>query len=243
MPKDPRDLVVEVLSRSALLGALPREALERLADRSVQRNFEANQYVFRRGDDGGVLFVLLSGRIKIVAPAANGAEVILNVIEPEEVFGEISLIDGADRCADAVASSPATAVAIDQRDFMPILAESPEAAHEMMVILCGRIRQTSTFVESAVLMPAQARIFVRLRGLAEQFGVRRPDGSIHIEHGFSQQELGEIVGLTRVSVNKHLADWRRAELIDYRQGELHILDLAALEKRVLAEVEEREDLA
>jgi len=225
--------VIEALRNSLLLGLLPNEDLEDLAGKAQRRTYGANEFVFRRDDAGAALFVPLSGRIKIMATGPSGAEVILNIIEPGDVFGEMSLIDGAPRCADAIASTSSEMIVLGRTDFLPVLDARPEAAREMMGILCDRIRQTTAFVEGAVLLSAEARLFLRLKGLAEQFGIRKPDGTIRIEHGFSQQELGDIVGLTRVSVNKILADWRRRELIEYERGVLVVGDFDTLSERAL----------
>jgi len=230
-----RARVVEALRGSILLGVLPDDVLETLAARARHRRYEADACVFRRDEEGSGLFVVLEGRIKIVSLSPAGAEVILNVIEPGEVFGEMSLVDGAPRCADAVAATASETVLLDRRDFLPVLDAHPQAARAMMAILCRRIRQTSAFVESAVLMGAPARLFLRIRGMAEQYGVSERTGAIRIEHGLSQQELGESVGLTRVSVNKHLAEWRREGLIEYRQRVLVIRDLDGLAARALGE--------
>jgi len=230
-----RQRVVEALRASLLLGVLPDGVLDGLAARARFQRWETGESVFRRDDEGAGLFVVLAGRIKIVSFSPSGSEVILNVIEPGEVFGEMSLVDGEPRCADALAADASETVMVGRRDFLPVLDAHPEAARAMMAILCRRIRQTSAFVESAVLLSAPARLFLRIRGLAEQYGMREASGGLRIEHGFSQQELGESVGLTRVSVNKHLADWRRDGLIDHRQGVLVVHDLDALAARALGE--------
>lgn len=235
------DDVVETLTTSTLLGVLPRDELAALVARARHHHLADGELVFRRDDDGDAVFVVLEGRVKISALSVDGAEVILNVIEPGEVFGEMSLLDGEPRCADAIAAAPTAVVVIERSDFVDVLARHPDASRELMALLCRRIRQTSTFAESAVLLSAAARLFLRMRGLAEQYGVRKPSGAIVIKHGFSQQELADSVGLTRVSVNKHLTEWRRSGLIDYHRktitiGDLEALATAAFEGRAPARV-------
>ncbi len=231
MASAPRARVIEALRNSVLLDVLPDDALSLLAGRTRYRTYAANELIFRREDEGATLFVLLSGRIKISALGPSGAEIILNIIEPGDVFGEMSLLDGAPRCADAVAAARSETVSLDRADFLPVLDEHPEAARKMMGILCERIRQTTAFVESAVLLSAPARLFLRIRAMSEQFGIRKRDGTIRIAHGFTQQELADSVGLTRVSVNRYLMEWRRAGLIEYRRGVMEVHDLDALSAR------------
>ncbi len=228
MSSTPNEKVVESLAASTLLGVLHRDDLEDLAARARHVQLADGEFVFRRDDEGESVFVVLEGRIKICALAPDGGEVILNVIEPGELFGEMSLLDGEPRCADAIAAARTTAVVIERSDFLDVLAEHPDASRELMAVLCQRIRQTSSFAESAVLLPAAARLFLRIRGLAEQYGMRKPSGTIVIEHGFSQQDLADSVGLTRVSVNRHLSEWRRAGLISYERRTITIPDFEAL---------------
>lgn len=230
MPDSTHDQIVTAMGRSVLLGVLPESTRADLARRARRKTYGPTETVFRRDDEGSGLLVLLRGRVKIVSFSAQGSEVILNVINEGEVFGEMSLIDGAPRCADAIAGSKCEIVVLDRRDFLAALDQHPEASRRLMGILCDRIRQTTSFVESAVFHAAPARLFLRLRALADQYGVE-DGGVLRIEHGFSQQELGDSVGITRVSVNKHFTDWRREGLVSYKQNVIEIHDMDALEAR------------
>jgi CRP/FNR family cyclic AMP-dependent transcriptional regulator len=225
--------VVEQLKASSLLHDLPEAELEQLSARIHRSHYATNEFIFRKNDEGGSLMVVVSGRVKIISVSRSGAEVLLNIIERGEVFGEMALLDGKPRSADAVAASETELISLHRRDYLPILNRSPEAVDQMMSILCKRIRQTSAFVEDAVFLDASARLLRRMRTLAEQYGRPAPDRvGVRIQHGLSQQELGESVGLTRVSINRHLAAWRERGLIKDGRGYIIVPDMAKLEAAV-----------
>jgi CRP/FNR family cyclic AMP-dependent transcriptional regulator len=225
--------VVELLKASPLLRSLPEAELEQLSTRVRRPRYTANEIIFRKNDDGGSLMVVVSGRVKIGSVSHNGTEVLLNIIERGEVFGEMALLDGKPRSADAIAATKTELISLHRSDYLPVLYKNPEAVGQMTSILCDRIRQTSAFVEAAVFLDASARLLHRMKALAEQYGQPEPDRvGIRIQHGLSQQELGESVGLTRVSINRHLAAWRERGLIQDGRGYIVVPDMSKLEVAV-----------
>ncbi len=228
-----RARVVELLRASSLLRSLPDEEVCALAERVRWSRHAAHETVFRKNDEGGSMMVVVSGRVKITSVSGEGAEVILNMIDPGQVFGEMALLDGKPRSADAIAATATEVIALHRRDFLPALYRCPEAMADMMEILCGRIRQATAFVEDAVFLDVETRLYHRLRALADQYGTAEPDGvGIRIEHGLSQQELGDSVGLTRVSINRQLGAWRERGLIRDGRGYVVVPDPAKLEAAV-----------
>jgi CRP-like cAMP-binding protein len=233
MPREGGSRVIELLKASPLLRSIPEDELEQLSTRVRRSHYSTNEFIFRKNDEGGSLLIIASGRVKIVSVSQAGTEVLLNVIERGEVFGEMALLDGKPRSADAVAAKETELISLHRRDYLPILYKSPEALGQMTSILCNRIRQTSAFVEAAVFLDASARLLRRIKALAEQYGRPEPDRmGIRIQHGLSQQELGESVGLTRVSINRHLAAWRERGLIRDGRGYIVVPDMSKLEAEV-----------
>lgn len=227
-PRQLRDM----LRSSDLLRALPEHELDGLAARARRSRHPRGRLLFTKGDEGSGLMLVVSGRVKIVSVSPSGAEVILNIIEPGCVFGEMALLDGKPRSADAIVAADSEIVELSRKEFLHVLARNPEAAIEMMVILCGRLRQATSSFEDAVLLDSGTRLLHRLKTLAEQYGRRAADGSLRIDHGLSQQELGESVGLTRVSINRLLGQWREEGLVDGGRGYLVVRDFAKLEAAV-----------
>ena len=224
-----------MLRSSDLLRTIPEHELEALTPLVRRARYAANQVIFHRNDEGASVMFVVSGRVKIVAVAPNGAELIHNIMQPGQVFGELALLDGKPRSADAIAATQTELLTLSRRDFLDVLKRNLEVATSMMAILCDRIRQASSFVEDALLLDGQARLLHRIQAMAEQHGFLEPDGSVRIEHHLSQQELGERVGLTRVSVNRMLGAWRDQGLIEDGRGFIVVRDMARLE----AAVEER----
>ena len=225
--------VVELLKASPLLRSIPEGELEQLSTQVHRLRYSANEFIFRKNDEGASLMIIASGRVKIISVSRAGTEVLLNIIERGEVFGEMALLDGKPRSADAVAATETELITLHRRDYLPVLYKNPKAVGQITSILCNRIRQTSAFVEDAVFLDAPARMLRRMRGLAEQYGRPEPDRvGIRIQHGLSQQELGESVGLTRVSINRHLAAWRERGLIQDGRGYIVVPDMSKLEAAV-----------
>ena len=147
----------------------------------------------------------------------------------------MALIDGKPRSADAIASEDSEIGELARSDFLEFLERNPKTAIQMMAILCNRIRQATSFVEDAVLRDAPTRLLHRLKSLADQYGRPAPDRrGLRIEHKLSQQEIGESVGLTRVSVNRLLADWSGEQLVESGRGWLLVHDMERLEQHVRA---------
>lgn len=228
-----RDRMVELLRGSTLLDALPESELRELATHVHRSHHETGDLIFRKGDVGSGMMVVVSGRVKISSVGSSGNEVILNVIEPGQVFGEMTLVDGEPRSADAVAAKPSELLTVLRRDFLPVLSRHPEAALEMMQVLSRRLRNTTQFVEAAVFLDVPARLLNRVRFLAERYGQQDPDtGAIRIEHEFTQQDLADSVGVTRVSVNRQLGAWEDQGLIRKGRGWIEIPDLERLDASV-----------
>jgi CRP/FNR family cyclic AMP-dependent transcriptional regulator len=225
--------VIKLLKASPLLHCLPDAILEQLSTRVRRVRYSANEFIFRKNDEGGSLMVIASGRVKIVSVSHNGTEVLLNIIERGEVFGEIALLDGKPRSADAIAATETELISLHRSDYLPVLYKNPESVSQMTSILCDRVRHTSAFVEATVFLDASSRLLQGMKDLAEHYGRPEVDRvGIRIEHGLSQQELGESVGLTRVSINRHLSAWRERGLIQDGRGYIVVRDMSKLEAAV-----------
>ncbi len=222
----------KLLKRSSLFSGLTDRQIADLEPLARTVRYRAKQSIYRKGDQGSSMMIVASGRVIISSLSPQGSEVILNIINPGEVYGEIAFLDGRERSADATAEVETEAVVIQRRDFMPVLRANPDIALLLLTILCGRIRETSSFVEDAVLMGVPARLFRRLQSLASRYGRDEPGGGVRIEHGLSQQELAEAIGITRVSVNKLLVEWKNRGLTSHGRGFVVVPDMDALRDSV-----------
>ncbi len=214
----------EFLARHDLLGHLTPEELDRLLAPARVERFDEGRVLFRKGDPGDSLYVVLAGRISIGTTSEDGKEVVLNVLGRGEVFGEIALLDGKARTANATAMAESHLLVLDRSDFMPFLESHPEVAARLIAVLCERVRWVSESYEDALFMDLPARLAKRLLRLAESYGEPAGATATRIEFPLSQQELAKMAGVSRESVNKLLRAWQAEGLIAHDHSHLTILD-------------------
>jgi CRP-like cAMP-binding protein len=219
-----------LLAKHFLLREADPKTLDQLVAASVVVSYGNRQRIFDKGDDGDRLLGVLAGQVRIYVMSSEGRELIMNVIMPGELFGEISLIDGKPRSASAVAIGPTDLLHIRRHDFMALLRNNAELCLKFMLILCERVRWTSGLLEDASLLDLTSRLAKRLLSLAQGIGAKQGD-SIRIGVKLSQTDLGNMLGVTREAVNKQLREWKKDGIVDMQDGQMLILDpksLAAL---------------
>jgi len=217
-----------LLSRHFLLAQLAPGELDRVLGIVTERQLKNGQVIFQKGDPGASLMAVLHGRVKIGAYSEDGKEIILNIVEPGQIFGEIALLDGKERTADATAMGPTTLLVLDRRDFIPFLEKNPKIAVRLIEVLCERVRRTSEMIESVAFLEYSARLAKLLLRLAENYGEETEDG-VRINLRISQQDLGNLIASTRESVNRQLNAWAEEGVIELERGQITILDSDALE--------------
>ena len=225
-----RDLTIDkhrALATHSIFGQLSEEERERLVTYMRIARYPARTTLFEKGDPGSNMMLVQRGRVKICTRSDDGKEVIFNLVKPGELFGEIALLDGAPRTASAVTLDPCELLVLDRRDFIPFLQRHPEACMRLIEVLCERLRRTSEMVENLLFLEGEARLARSLVQLAENFGREVVDG-IQIDLRLSQQTLGDIVGLSRESVNKQIGHLRERGLIDNSDRYVTITDLDRL---------------
>lgn len=226
-----KETVRAVLSRHYLLRHAPVPELDRLADLATTRRFAAGDTVFVKGDPGTSMMAVLEGRIRISSISEEGREVMLAVFGPGDVFGEIAMIDGGERTADAVALEPTLLLVLTRREFMPFLERNPKVCIKLLEMLCKRFRQTDEQIEDFNFLHLRSRLAKRLVFLAEQYGAKAHDGT-QITIPLPQHLLASMMGTSREAVNKQLRGFEEAKLIDVRRGNVTVLDRHGLERIV-----------
>jgi CRP-like cAMP-binding protein len=201
-----------LLAANTLLGVLSADQLTELAGRARVEMVPANHTLFCKGDPGAGMMAVIRGRVRISSQSAGGQEVVLNIIRPGEVFGELALLDGAPRTADATTMEASELLVLDRRDFLPFLDRHPQVCIALMRLLVQRLRQTSQHLEDVVFLKLPSLLAKRLLWLAERCGRPVAEGVL-IDVRLSQQQLASLIGMTRESVNKQLGEWRQAGLI------------------------------
>jgi CRP-like cAMP-binding protein len=218
--------VLAFLKSHTFFGGLPDAALEALIRRGHSRKFSKGDNIFRRGDSGDSLMVIVSGRIKIANVNADAKEVILNFLEPGDINGEIAVLDGNERSADAIALEDSEIFVFFRRDLMPVLTAHPQAMLEIVQTLCQRLRTLSAVVEDSTLA-MRGRVAKGLLRLAEQHGCTSKDG-IRLNLTLSQNDLGKYLALSRENVSRQLRKLKDANVISIEGSQVVITNEADL---------------
>jgi CRP/FNR family cyclic AMP-dependent transcriptional regulator len=215
---------LEILRNHPILGELPSASIERLLACATTRKVRRGTTVFAKGDAGTQLIAVLSGRIKIAISSPEGREAVLNVVHEGEVFGEIALFDGRPRTAAAIAISDCELMSIDRRHFLPLVREQPDIALKLIEILCARLRRSSEQYEDIMFLNLRARVAKLLLRLAEEAGGSTPRKVL-----VTQQEMSQLAGMSRESINKQLRAWAQAKWVRLERGGVVVLRPEALE--------------
>ena len=213
----PREaLKLALLHNHPLFRALAPPVIERLASGMRHCRVARGGIIFAKGDAGTGLMGVLAGSVKISTTSAGGRDIVLNIIHPGEIFGEIALLDGHPRTADATAMTDCELVVIERRDFMPFLRSEPELGLQFIEMLCARLRRTSEQVEDVTFLDLPTSLAKTLLQLSE---APAPTGKVAI----TQQEISQIIGRSRESTNKQLRAWAKQGWIRLERGRVCVL--------------------
>jgi len=218
-----------LLREHFLLKALSDDELDRLLRFSNVHSYDAGEVIFRKGDPGEGMMAVLKGQIRIGVMSMEGKELIHNIIGPGQVFGEIALLDGNPRSADAVAIEPTDVLVVLRRDFVPFLESDAQLCIRLMSVLCDKLRQTSELAEDFMFLELRQRLAKRLVRMAQLYGRPWRQGVI-INFRLPQRELAAMMGTSRESINKQLREWVEAGWLSVDRGNIAIHDVGALSR-------------
>ncbi|HTZ71607.1 MAG TPA: Crp/Fnr family transcriptional regulator [Acetobacteraceae bacterium] len=221
------------LARHPILRPLDRASLEGLLGFAQLRILRARGRLFAAGDAGSALYLILSGWMKLTRQGPAGRDIVLEIVGPGSLFGELAVLCGSPRAADAVALSACRVLAIDGRALISALRAHPDALLAVVRLLGERLARTTSQMEDGLMSaePRLARALLRLAALDPKPGRT----GLTIDLGLSQSDLGELTGLARESINKLLGGWRDAGWIELAGRTLTLIDAAAL--RAVADME------
>ena len=221
----------EVLAQAPLLAALDEPAAEALRASMVDYYLPRGESLFAEGDPGDRLYLIVDGKIKLGATSGDGRETLLAILGPGEMFGELSLFDPGPRTATATALTDAHLAGLGHFELEPWLTGRPEVAMSLLRALARRLRRTNEAMADLVFSDVPGRVAKALLDLSSKFGEPQPDGSVHVVHDMTQEELAQLVGASRETVNKALADFQNRGWLRLEQREVDLLDLDRLTRR------------
>lgn len=217
MSKPENDGKRAALLASPLFEAMQPEEIEAVLQMATERRVRRGQMIVQKGDEGSSMMAVLRGRVRISAVSADGKEVTLNVIDAGDIFGELSLLDGKPRSADAVAIEDTLLLVLERRHLLPFLKSKPDLMLRLLAVMCERLRRTSVALEEIALFELPVRLARVLAQLADDYGRPAATGT-RIDFKLSQRDLSTLVASSRESVNKQLRAWQKDGLLDLDAG-------------------------
>ena len=211
---------------------LPATVLAELGAYLRRRRYRRGEVVFLQGEAGTSLYIVAAGQVKIALTSADGAEVMLARLGPGEFFGELALLDGEPRSADAVATEASELLLLPRAAFLGLIEARPAIAMRLLTLVSRRLRQDVAVVQDVAFRDVPARLARLLLQLAESEG-QPGDAGVVITARLTQTELAGMVGATRESVNKGLGRFERQGLIRRAHGRITVLRPDDLRRRMV----------
>ncbi|MBA3017348.1 MAG: Crp/Fnr family transcriptional regulator [Proteobacteria bacterium] len=221
----------EIIKQIPIFKTLSDSDLNDLVDSLRLKPLKQGQTLFWKGDEGTALYIVKSGTIKIVLPSTEGDEIIVTMFSEGDFFGEMALLDGEPRSADAVAIEPSEVFILSRANFLSFLQANVDAIKSILSLLSKRLRRTDDMLEDTCFLNVSARLEKKLIELAESHGQQK-DNKILIDLSLTQKELGDMVGATRESINKELKSLRKQGLIIIEESRIQILDISRLKSKI-----------
>lgn len=223
-------MIDDVLMQAPLFAALDPEAAAALRASTTMVRLAKGQVLFREGDPGDRLYVVEEGKVKLGTTSSDGRDTLLAVVGPSEMIGELSLFDPGPRTATATALTDAVLRGLSHDALRPWLAGRPEVAETLLRALAQRLRRTNEQMSDLVFSDVPGRVAKALIDLGERFGVQVADG-LQVTHDMTQEELAQLVGASRETVNKALADFAHRGWIKLESRSVTIYDAERLQRR------------
>jgi len=220
------DTVRRLLGECTLFRGLDPSGRDELMSRARVRQFAAGDTIFLMGSPGDSLMAVLSGRVRISMTSPEGKEIVLTVLEAGEHFGEIALLDGKERTADATALTACSLAVLERRDVLSFLEHHPGAWLSIVEVLCTRLRNTDQHIAEIALLGLPARLAKAILRLLDA----QDSNSSGLQIKTSQRALGNMVGASRESINKCLGEWQRQGIVRIDGTLISVTDNTALQR-------------
>lgn len=218
-----------LLERCSLFRGLADDTRRQLAAHAHRRRFAQGDVIFRIGSAGQSMMAVLAGSVRITVPSPQGKEIVLADIEAGQVFGEIALLDGKERTADAVAVTSCELLVLERRDLLPFIREHPEVGQKLLEVLCDRLRRADEHLTEIAFLELPVRLakaLLRTTSDPATSGTARRSTKLSL----SQRELANMIGGARESVNRCLGQWQDRGIIRLDKGWIYILSRDALKE-------------
>lgn len=205
----------EALARAGIFQGVEPSAVAALTKDLAQVDFPRGHVIFNEGELGDKLFIITSGKVKLGRKSADGRENLLTIMGPSDMFGELSIFDPGPRTSTATTVTEVRAVTMDRDALKRWIDQRPEIAEQLLRVLARRLRRTNNNLADLIFTDVPGRVAKALLQLAQRFGTQE-GGALRVTHDLTQEEIAQLVGASRETVNKALADfaqrgWLRLE--------------------------------
>lgn len=196
--------VQDILSRAGIFQGVDPVAVQNLIEQMETVRFPRGTTIFEEGEPGDRLYIITSGKIKLARHAPDGRENLLTVMGPSDMFGELSIFDPGPRTSSAVCVTDVTCATMDSTMLREWIDNHPEISQQLLRVLARRLRRTNASLADLIFTDVPGRVAKTLLQLANRFGVHE-GGALRVNHDLTQEEIAQLVGASRETVNKALA--------------------------------------
>lgn len=204
---------VQLLRKVSIFADLPEETLSDLGKRVWQKQVDAGAVIVSQEEPGDALFVISSGKVKVVLYGETGREIILSILRDGDFFGEMALLDRQPRSANVVAVEDSSLLGLDREAFQTHLSAHPTTSLAILAEMSRRLRHADEVIGNLALLDVYARVARTIRDLAQKQG-EPVDGGLLIKERPTQQEIAGLIGTSRETVSRALNDFTRRGLLE-----------------------------
>ncbi len=219
-----------VIRSAPLFSALSDEEAASLRASMTLVKVTKGHTLFKEGEEGDRLFVVLDGKLKLGKSSPDGRENLQEILGPGEMFGELSLFDPGPRTATATAITDAKLLMLPHEKVLDLITSQPAVSLELLRRLAQRLRDSRGEQSDLVFVDVPGRVAKAIIDLGERFGETKDDG-LHVKHDLTQEELAQRVGASRETVNKALADFAARGWVSLEPRAVVIKDYERISKR------------
>ena len=222
--------VQDILYRAGIFQGVDPVAVQNLIEQMETVRFPRGTTIFEEGEPGDRLYIITSGKIKLARHAPDGRENLLTVMGPSDMFGELSIFDPGPRTSSAVCVTEVTAATMNSEMLKQWVADHPAIAQQLLRVLARRLRRTNANLADLIFTDVPGRVAKTLLQLANRFGVQE-GGALRVNHDLTQEEIAQLVGASRETVNKALATFAHRGWIRLEGKSVLIVDTEHLARR------------
>lgn len=220
----------DTLAKAGIFQGVDPDAAMALGSQLETVEYPRGSAIFSEGELGDRLYVILSGKVKLGRHSADGRENLLAVMGPSDMFGELSVFDPGPRTSSATAVTDVTLATMERNSMLQWIRLRPEIAEQLLRVLARRLRRTNNSLADLIFTDVPGRVAKALLQLARQFGSQEGN-TTRVTHDLTQEELAQLVGASRETVNKALADFGQRGWLRLEGKSVIILDAERLARR------------